>query len=73
MSDEVKQYKPSEVMHKLTLSYEEVEALTGFSVESIRRAIKDGQLHAVKVGRNNFIKRVDLDAFITSLGQTEKH
>ena len=49
---------------KLVLTLKEAQALTGFSRERLRKAIKEGQLKGKIVGNGWKIKRSDLDAYI---------
>ena len=49
---------------KLVLTLREVQALTGFSREGLRKAIKEGQLKGKIIGQGWKIKRSDLDDYI---------
>ena len=49
---------------KLVLTLKEAQALTGFSRERLRKAIKEGQLKGKIVGQGWKIKRSDLDEYI---------
>jgi len=48
------------VAHTVTLA--EAAAITGVSVDTVKRRIKRGELPAQKVGKNYRIARADLDA-----------
>jgi excisionase family DNA binding protein len=52
---------------KLVLSLKEAQALTGFSRERLREAIRDGSLKAQKIGKGWKVKRRDLDCYVESL------
>lgn len=52
---------------KLALSLEETALLSGFPLGIIKRAIKEGSLKAVKVGRVRRVKTLDLDSWIKHL------
>jgi excisionase family DNA binding protein len=57
------------LMHKSELTVEEVAELLGFSADMIRRAIRDGELHARIVGHQVCgIGRADLIAWLERLG-----
>ena len=55
------------ISEKLVLSLKEAQALTGFSRERLREAIKDGSLKAQKIGNGWKVKRRDLDFYVESL------
>lgn len=52
---------------KLVLSLKEVQALTGFSRERLREAIKNGFLKAQKIGNGWKVKRKDLESYVENL------
>jgi excisionase family DNA binding protein len=55
------------VCDKLVLTLNEAQLLTGFSKETLRAAIKEGELKAKIIGRGWRIKRSDLDKYIEDL------
>ncbi|MGW5267311.1 excisionase family DNA-binding protein [Rhodococcus sp. NPDC003994] len=50
----------------VALKYGEAGALVSVSADTIRRAVKAGELPAVMVGQSPRIRRTDLDAWIDS-------
>jgi excisionase family DNA binding protein len=65
---------------KPVLTIEETAAVFGASVKMIRRAIRDGELETVKMGRTTFVLReplerklkADLSAFGTARNRVRK-
>ena len=57
----------TEASHKLLLSLDECQTLTGLSRATLRSAIDDGALQARVIGRGFKIKRSDLDKYIGNL------
>lgn len=53
--------------HKLLLKLPEVSELTGLGRDFLLRAVKGGELKAVKIGGAWRIKRSDLDAYLEKL------
>jgi excisionase family DNA binding protein len=51
----------------MSLSLHEASALTGFSLTTLRRAVKREQLTVRRLGTRIIIRRVDLDAFLEAL------
>ncbi len=58
---------PSEVAHKLLLSVEECQTLTGLSRPTLRAAIDAETLPARRIGRGWKVKRSDLDGYVEKL------
>ena len=75
----IESFKPSEhlegaravpsvpISDKLVLSLKEVQALTGFSKERLREAIKASDLKAQKIGNGWRVKRRDLESYVENL------
>jgi excisionase family DNA binding protein len=63
----VQKTSASEAAHKLLLSLEECQTLTGLSRATLRSAIEDGALKAQIIGRGFKIKRADLDKYVGKL------
>ncbi len=59
---------PSEVSHKLLLTLDECSILTGLSRATLRAAIENGALNARVIGRGFKVTRVNLEAFVRTLG-----
>ena len=55
------------IYHKLTLSIAEASALSGFSRQRLRAAIKEGKLTAQIIGRGYRVKRIDLENYVGNL------
>ncbi len=56
-----------EASHKLLLSLDECQTLTGLSRATLRSAIDDGALRARVIGRGFKVKRADLEKFTDTL------
>ncbi len=56
---------------KTTFTLAEAAALLSCHPETLRRAVRDGELRAAKLGRGYRISRPDLEAFWTSSGGGE--
>jgi excisionase family DNA binding protein len=57
----------AEASHKLLLSLDEAQVLTGLSRQTLRAAIDTGTLKARIIGRGFKIKRADLDKYIAKI------
>ena len=58
-------------MSKTTFTMAEAAALLSCHAETLRRAIKNGTLHAARLGREYRISRTDLQAFWTARGGSD--
>ena len=58
-------------MTKTTFTLAEASALLSCHAETLRRAIKNGTLHAARLGREYRISRTDLQAFWTERGGSD--
>jgi excisionase family DNA binding protein len=58
---------PSEAAHKLLLSLEECQTLTGLSRGVLRAAIDGGTLKGQRIGRGWKVKRSDLEKYVEGL------
>ena len=58
-------------MTKTTFTLAEAAALLSCHAETLRRAIKNGSLHAARLGREYRISRTDLQAFWTARGGSD--
>lgn len=58
----------SDQLIKTTFTLAEAAALLSCHPETLRRAIRKGQLQAAKLGRGFRISRIDLEAFWTASG-----
>ena len=58
-------------MTKTTFTLTEAATLLSCHAETLRRAIKNGTLHAARLGREYRISRTDLQAFWTESGGSE--
>jgi len=58
-------------MTKTTFTLAEAAALLSCHAATLRRAIKNGTLHAARLGREYRISRMDLQAFWTTRGGSE--
>jgi excisionase family DNA binding protein len=63
--------KESEMAEPPTYGLEEVAAIVGVHVETIRRAIRDGELKAAKLPRNYRVSRIELARWWSALGGGE--
>lgn len=57
----------NQLSFKMSLNFDEVVLLSGFPAGSIKRAIKDGSLKTVKVGRARRVRREDLEVWVKGL------
>ena len=55
-------------MNKTPFTLSEAASLLSCHAETVRRAIKNGSLHAARLGREFRISRTDLQAFWTARG-----
>lgn len=55
------------INERMTLTTEEVSGISGFPLGAIKRAIKEGALKAVKVGRAKRVRREDLEVWVKGL------
>jgi len=58
-------------MTKTTFTLAEAATLLSCHAETLRRAIKNGTLHAARLGREYRISRTDLQAFWTARGGSD--
>lgn len=58
----------SDLQSKTTFTLAEAATLLSCHRETLRRAVRNGQLRAAKLGRGFRISRVDLEAFWTASG-----
>lgn len=56
------------MVEKAAYTIEEVKEMLSFNEVTIRRAIKSGDLKAMKTGRGYRISKIDLEAYYQKLG-----
>jgi excisionase family DNA binding protein len=56
------------MVEKAAYTIEEVREMLSFNEVTIRRAIKSGELKAMKTGRGYRISKMDLEAYYQKLG-----
>jgi excisionase family DNA binding protein len=55
------------ITQRLTLNIEDAASLSGLPRQFLVANVQSGKLKAIKVGRSWFVKRTDLDAFVSEL------